>query len=208
MFCRNCGEEISDTAQFCPKCGYSIKNGEPEKKKAVEDNVVKFKLKPTFSVPYKTISALWDAIVWIFVISVLIINLPVLWVEFPITGLITFAIVAVYVAGKILLGKKQYENLDFNFYATKVEYVDGFLNKEEKELKYKYVREVTMTQSIIERMFNLGTIKIFTNASSGGNVNNRHNGMAGRNGVYIHCVSNVKEQYQTIKQIINEGVEE
>ena len=34
------------------------------------------------------------------------------------------------ISGGIVLGK----SLKYNFYATKVEYIDGFLNKEEKEL--------------------------------------------------------------------------
>ena len=102
----------------------------------------------------------------------------------------------------------QYKNLSYNFYTTKVEYVDGFLNKEEKELKYKFIREVTMSQSILERMCGIGTIRIFTNASSG-NINSRnHNSMRGRNGVYIHCIEDVKQQYQAIKQIIDEGTPE
>jgi len=86
--------------------------------------------------------------------------------------------------------------------------MDISLNKEEKELKYKYVREVTMNQNIFERLFNIGTIKIFTNASSGGYPTRRHNNMQGKNGIYIHCVENVKEQYETIKGIIDEGTPE
>ena len=108
----------------------------------------------------------------------------------------------------MVIGKKQYNNLEYNFYATKVEYVDGFLNKEEKELKYKHIREVTMTQSILERLCAIGTIRIFTNASSGDYGNNRNNNMNGRNGIYIHCVKNVQEQYKKIKEIIDEGTPE
>ena len=205
MFCKNCGAEMNDTARFCPKCGYDRIGEIQQNKKITEDNVIRFQLKPTFSHSYKFLSALWNAIVWIFFISVFIIRLPVLWVIYPPSFLITLVIVGIYIAIKMIIGKKQYNNLEYNFYATKVEYVDGFLNKEEKELKYKYIREVTMTQNILERLCAIGTIRIFTNASSGDYGNGRHNNMKGKNGIYIHCVKNVQEQYRAIKQIIDEG---
>lgn len=205
MFCKNCGTEMNDTARFCPKCGYDRIGEIQQNKKITEDNVVRFQLKPTFSHSYKFLSALWSAIVWMFFISVCIIRLPALWIMYPVSFLITLVIVGIYIAVKMIIGMKQYNNLEYNFYATKVEYVDGFLNKEEKELKYKYIREVTMTQNILERLCAIGTIRIFTSASSGDYGNNGHNSMKGNNGIYIHCVKNVQEQYRAIKQIIDEG---
>ena len=119
---------------------------------------------------------------------------------------ITLGIIAIYIIIKMIFEKIQYDHYEYNFYNTKVEYIDGFLNKEEKELKYKYVREVTMNQNIIERLFKLGTIRIFTNASSGYNsAYGGNNSMRNRNGIYIHCVTNVKEKYETIKEIIDKG---
>lgn len=47
-----------------------------------------------------------------------------------------------------------------------------FLNKEIKKIKYKNIREITMNKNILERIFNIGTITIFTNASTY-KVNNR-----------------------------------
>ena len=65
-----------------------------------------------------------------------------------------------------------------------------------------------MSQGIFERIFKIGTIRIFTNATSGVYNGRNHNGMRGRNGIYIHCIENVKEQYEKIKQIIDEGSED
>ena len=63
-----------------------------------------------------------------------------------------------------------------------------------------------MSQNIFERIFSIGTIKLFTNASSGvGYGAGKHNGMAGKNGIQIHCVTNTKEQYKKIKEIIDAG---
>ncbi len=205
MFCKNCGTEMSDTARFCPKCGNDRVGEQAQRREIVEDNHIRFQLKPEFEVLYKLLSNIGYALLYMFFICFLFTNLYKLWFIYPSTLLITIGIMVVYVAGKMILGKMQYNDLEYNFYATKVEYKDGFLNKEEKELKYKYIREVTMSQNILERFCGIGTIRIFTNASSGGYNGRNHNSMNGRNGIYIHCVDNVQEQYRIIKEIIDEG---
>lgn len=208
VFCKNCGTEMSDTAKFCPKCGTEREGVQEAKKEVVEDNKIKFQVKPKFNIPYKMLTIVGRAILYMIIICCWLTDLYELWALYPITFLITIGIMALYIIIKLAFEKMQYDDLEYNFYTTKVEYKDGFLNKEEKELKYKYVREVTMNQNIFERLFNIGTIKIFTNASSGGYPTRRHNNMQGKNGIYIHCVENVKEQYETIKGIIDEGTPE
>lgn len=203
MFCKNCGAEINDTARFCPKCGNG-RSDLQQRNEIIEDNQIRFSLKPEFNILYQLLSTLWRGIVILFLIAYCITGLPLLF-YFPI---IPIGFLVIYVAIKMIFGNIQYKNLSYNFYKTKVEYVDGFLNKEEKELKYKFVREVTMSQSIFERICGIGTIKIFTNASSGGYNGKNHNSMNGRNGIYIHCVNNVQEQYRIIKQVIDEGTPE
>lgn len=204
MFCKNCGTEMSDTARFCSKCGNDRLGGQVQGREIVEDNSIKFSLKPEFNMLYQLLTTLWRGIVVLFFIAYFITGIPLL-IYFPI---IPIGFLVIYVVVKMVIGNMQYKNLSYNFYTTKVEYVDGFLNKEEKELKYKFVREVTMSQSIFERICGIGTIKIFTNASSGGYDGRNHNSMKGRNGIYIHCVDNVQEQYRIIKQIIDEGTPE
>ena len=198
MFCKNCGAEMNDTARFCPKCGYD-RMGEVTfaKREIAEDNRIRFQLKPKFNLPYKVITTLIRALIYLFIIRFCFTNLWEFLSEYPIKLLIFFGIMLLYTIIKLILEKKQHDDLEYNFYTTKVEYKDGFLNKEEKELKYKYVREVTMHQSVLERMFDIGTISIYTNASSGNT-----------NGIYIHCVKDVQQQYKILKQIIDEGTHE
>lgn len=210
MFCKNCGAEINEEARFCPKCG-SDKQGETKaNKKVVEDNKIKKQIKLEFNWPYKIITTFGTALVYIFIVFCYILaDLPdELIFVYPIIFLVVIGIAVLYVGIKLILGKMQYNDLEYNFYNTKVEYKDGFLNKEEKELKYKYIREVTMTQNILERIFNIGTIRIFTNASSGGYGYGRNHNMRGKNGIFLHCVKNVKEEYNQVKQIIDEGTPE
>lgn len=209
MFCKNCGTEINDTARFCPKCGFDRVGGVQQQREIVEDNRIRYQVKPEFNMLYKLLSNLWMAIIYMFFICFLFTNLYKLWFIYPITLLLTIGAMLIYVVVKMIFENMQYNDLEYNFYATKIEYKDGFLNKEEKELKYKHIREVTMNQNILERFCGIGTIRIFTNASSGGyGASSRHNNMGGRNGIYIHCVEDVQEQYRTIKQIIDEGTPE
>ena len=210
MFCKNCGAEINDDARFCPKCGNDKQGEKKVSKKVVEDNQIKKQIKPEFNWPYKIITTFGTALVYLFIVFFYFfaeIEEDLLFIS-PIISFIMIGVAVLYVLIKLLLGKLQYDDLEYNFYATKVEYKDGFLNKEEKELKYKYIREVTMTQNILERIFNIGTIRIFTNASSGNYGYGRNHNMRGKNGIFIHCVKNVKDEYNKVKEIIDEGTPE
>lgn len=207
MFCKNCGAEISEESKFCPHCG-ADKTGKVESKKAaVEDNKIKHQVKSEYNVPYKLICGIGSAILWVFLIFFCFTDLYELWAIYPVSIAITIGVVVICIMIKMIFEKKQYDDLEYNFYATKVEYKDGFLNKEEKELKYKHIREVTMNQNVLERIFKIGTIRVFTNASSG-SYNGRGHNMKGKNGIYIHCVKNVQEQYKIVKELIDEGTPE
>lgn len=208
MFCRKCGTEMSENAKFCPKCGNARIGEQVQEKEVIEDNNIRYQLNPEFNILYKLIINIGRAFIYMFVICFWFTSLYELWSIYPSTLLTTIAIMAIYVIVKMLFEKLQYDVLKYNFYATKVEYKDGFLNKEEKELKYKFIREITMSRNLLERFCGIGTIRIYTNASSGIYNGNKHNSMKGQNGIIIHCVDNVEEQYKTIKQIIDEGTPE
>ena len=75
--------------------------------------------------------------------------------------------------------------------------------QEEKQLKYEHIREVTMSQNIIERMFGIGRIRLYTNASSAFNKSRNHK-QTGKNGIDIHCVANIKDQYKMVKDLLDE----
>ena len=106
--------------------------------------------------------------------------------------LVCFVIFALILGIKTALNKKQYDSFTYDFYKTKVVYRDSFLNLSEKEVKYKYIREVTMRQTFIQRFFNIGNIVLFTNAETGIG-----------NGIFIMNVENVQSIYRNIKEIIN-----
>ena len=97
MFCKNCGAEMSDTAKFCPECG-TEKSGEQEiKKEIVEDKQIKFQVKPKFNIPYKMLSIVGRAILYMILICFWITDLYELWALYPVTFLITLGIMLLYI---------------------------------------------------------------------------------------------------------------
>ena len=82
--------------------------------------------------------------------------------------------------------------MEYHFYGTKLVYRDSFLNLAEKEIKYKYIREVIHTQPVLARIFGLGNIILYNNAETGLG-----------SGIIIPYVKNSKEVYEKIKEITN-----
>lgn len=209
MFCRKCGTQINEDAKFCHKCGASVNAEAPATiSTPKEDNSIILNLKPEFNLAYKLLCAIAQGFLICLVFALEFIS------EFEIQEItmemFTFFVgfFLIYIVSYLIIGKLQYDKMEYNFYGTKVEYIDGFFNKEQKRVKYQFVREVTMNQNIFERFCGIGTIKISTTASSGYDSYNSHNTVRGRNGIYIHCIDNVEEKYKQIKQIIDEGSKE
>ena len=194
MFCERCGTQLPDDAAFCTKCGASTVKGAKTSEKVEEkisDTEVQLNVKPTFKFGYILLPSLIC-----YIIITLIISVPFFAIEEPMAGIVLmvgmFFTLAVVVAIQAWVKKKQFDNYTYNFYKTKVIFRDSFLNLSEKEVKYKYIREVTMRQTFVQRWFNIGSIILFTNAETGFG-----------NGIFINCVEDVQNVYKNIKTIID-----
>lgn len=190
MFCQKCGTKLPDDVLFCTNCGASINGGEPKTKEKVADNDVQLNVKPTFKLGYMVLPYIVT-----YIILVVCMALPLIAMNVGVAGVIAVGILVVMAfifAIASFFTKKQYANYSYDFYKTKVTYRDSFLNLSEKEVKYKYIREVTMRQTVFQRMFNIGTIILFTNAETGIG-----------NGISIVNVENVQEVYKNIKKVID-----
>jgi len=201
MFCKNCGNEVSEIASFCKNCGNAI-NKKKENKKV--DDILEYQVKPFFCLPYKLIvTTIWTlGLTFLFCIQILgeFLNDG----EFPSVPITV--IMAIIIVMKLIIDKNQYGKYEYNLYTTKIEYKDGFFSLLEKEVKYKYIREVRMSQGVLQRIFNIGDIVFYTTASSSVGTSGSHH--AGDNGIHIHCVQNVEEEYERIKAIVEKGTEE
>lgn len=221
MFCKNCGTEISEQTKFCPKCGNAVMNNKESQISKKEDNLLRLSFKPKFNLLYKILTIIGTGAIFFLVVvfpfigqygeTMSEINQTAgyeVYSKGNSAGVVMLIVFILYLFISLIVSKMQYDNIRYDFYGNRVEYIDGFLNRERKELKYKYVREVTMSQNVLERLCGIGTIKISTNAFSGSNSTRSHNSMRGMNGIFIHCVEDVEEQYKIIKQIIDEGTPE
>lgn len=221
MFCRKCGSEINDGAVFCVKCGNDLRQAntldnniqKTYYNEAHDTNKIYASIKPTFNWVYKFFQKGWKwALVALYIgLSFEFQRLTVdpetfrfgyetltLLELYPIQ-LILGTLLVIFI--HMLLDKMQYNKIQYNFYVDRVEYKDGFLNVSQKELKYKFIREVAMTKNIIERIFNLGTIHLYTNASSGIR-RGRHNASVG-NGLALHCISDIEQVLPHIKKLVD-----
>lgn len=215
MFCKYCGKEIENTARFCCYCGKSL-NDKATLKENIgttgETDTIRYELKPKFVFLYKFMGSFLPMFVALFFIYYYcVLELEIAHSNNAKTNLIIILcllLLAVIISLiKMYINKKQYNRIQYNFYNKKLEYVDGFLNIEEKTLKYSSIREITMHQDIFEKLFNIGTIHVYTTASSGNNNPEQGHNNSGGNGIHIHCIENVNEQYKKIKQIIDEATE-
>ena len=190
MFCEKCGVQLPDTAEFCTNCGANITKNAKMAERNIPDTEIQLNVKPTFSFGYMVLPSL---IIWSIFIIIFSVILGVADVSVGIgIAVVCFIVLALILGIKTAINKKQYDSYSYDFYRTKVIYKDSFLNLSEKEVKYKYIREVTMRQTFIQRYFNIGNIILFTNAETGLG-----------NGIFIVNVKNVQEVYKNIKSIID-----
>ena len=197
MFCEKCGAKLEEDAAFCTKCGAKISGEQiqPENLKKTEDTKIQLTVKPKFKFAYLTLPGLIVWLIFIVIIAAIIEYATIREGEKGIgvfLGTVSFVVILVIYAIKVAFQKTQYRKLTYDFYRTKVIFEDSFMNLAQKEVKYRYIREVTMSQTFIQRWFNLGNIVLYTNAETGYG-----------NGISIVNVENVREVYKQIKDIIN-----
>lgn len=190
MFCAKCGNELEDNAKFCDKCGAATGVNNYTATKIV-DNEIQLTVKPK----YKSIYFMWGTYVGIAIIMVFlsIISIAMKSWEFVISGIILSIIILIIKFIALIFRKKQLQCMKYDFYKTKVEYTDSFLNKTEKEVKYKYIRECVLRRTISDRIFGFGRIVLYTNAESGYS-----------NGILIPFIENSEDIYKQIKNMLDE----
>lgn len=210
MFCEKCGNQLPDMANFCPKCGNEFVN--LNQNNSIDNNEVLLEVRPTFKFSYVVLPKLLDELKIIIILIILIIfilnsmkiinNIPLyntgtgsditFFVPFILIWIIIPLIRFIWVISKLFLYKKQYENYVYVFYNDRVIFKDSFLNKSEKELKYKYIREITKKQTFIQKYFNIGNIELFSNAEN-----------IFLNGISMINIENVDDVYKKVKEIVN-----
>ena len=189
MFCENCGSKLPDNSLFCFNCVTSVVKKSYNNDKIL-DNEIQLRVKPTFKFSYMVLPTIISYTIFILTFCGILI-FDSLFVAIMV-ALICFLLLGFTIGIKVLINKKQYNNYAYDFYKTKIIYKDSFFNLSEKEVKYKYLREVTKRQNFIQRYFNIGNIIILSAADTGY-----------ASGICIANVENIDEIYKKIKEIIN-----
>jgi membrane protein YdbS with pleckstrin-like domain len=201
MYCRNCGREMQNEANFCPDCGTATDSiNHPQIR---ESNIPVLSLKPTF-IPWAVMLAIMPVHIFLtiwgggffggfsmFAVNALGLELPG-WSTFVFFGALFFLGVpfVTYTAQK-----KTYAKTEYTFYQTKLDYYEGFFTTEEKTIDYKNITEVNLVRGIIQKKYGLGTIVLSTPAT--GFANGRS-----RSGIRIQDIPDAEQVYQQVKALV------
>lgn len=107
---------------------------------------------------------------------------------------LAIAFVVIYVLVYNLI-KKHYSHSAYHFYGDRVEYIDGYFNRNEKRVPYKNIISVSMHQNVFQKKYNTGTIRLVTNEHVYHNSRNS-------NGITLMDIPNVHHYYEELNKII------
>jgi membrane protein YdbS with pleckstrin-like domain len=91
--------------------------------------------------------------------------------------------------------KKTYQKTEYRFFPDRLEYYEGFLTVEEKNIPLANVTEVNLRKGALQSKYGLGTVILSTPATMSGT----------RAGIRIADIENPDEVYQSVKRLIDRG---
>jgi len=105
-------------------------------------------------------------------------------------------------------GKKlNYARTEYKFSEDKLEFEEGFFNVTEKVIKFRDVKEVTLRKNIFQRMYDLGTIYLATDATGSSTRTNVFSALGFGNisasGVGVCDIPNPDETFERVRRIVD-----
>jgi len=128
-------------------------------------------------------------------------NSPLPFVFFGAIAFLGFPLVTYY-------GKKlNYARTEYKFSGDKLEFEEGFFNVTEKVLRFRDVKEVTLRKNIFQRMYDLGTIYLATDATGSSARTNVFGALGFGNisasGVGICDIPHPDETFERVRRIVD-----
>lgn len=87
--------------------------------------------------------------------------------------------------------RKNYQATSYRIYNDKVEFAEGFINYKFTSVKFKDIKEIHMTQGILQRLAGVGSVVIYTSSNTGYQ----------NTGVRMIDIENVSNTYKILKQL-------
>lgn len=200
MYCKKCGTNVQNDDNFCPGCGLPVEPLAP----VAETGVPVLKLRPVFvpwavwitTLPLQAFMTIWGGGffggVSLFAAQALGLDIPA-WSPFAFFAILFFVGIP-FVA--YAAQKSTYTKTEYTFYATRLDYYEGFFTTQQKTIEYKNVTEVILTRGVIQKRCGLGTITLSTPAT--GSIHGR-----ARSGIQIADVPNAEQVYTQIKALVS-----
>jgi uncharacterized membrane protein YdbT with pleckstrin-like domain len=104
-------------------------------------------------------------------------------------------------------GKKlNYERTEYKFSDDRLEFEEGFFTINEKMIRFKDVKEVTLRKNVLQQIYNLGTIYLATDATGSTSKPNIFNsfgfGNVSGSGVGVRDISNPDQTFQRVRGMV------
>ena len=110
-----------------------------------------------------------------------------LWSPFIYCGVTVFMVLPVVILG---IYRYFYDEIEYRFYQTHLEYSEGFWTIRKKIIAYRNITQVNLRRGMIQRWYRLGTIYLT---------------VPGGTGILIHDISEPEQIYQRIQEIVKEA---
>lgn len=199
MYCSHCGSQLDAGARFCASCGMPAESDAPVQ----ETGTPVLTLEPVFVplnvylkiLPLHVFFTLWGGG---FLGGMAMFGLRALGIHVP--TFVPFAgFAALFFVGVPLVGlsivRRTYARTVYRFYATKLEYHEGFFAVEKKSIDYRKVTEVSYRQGVLQKRHGLATIVLSTAGLTvvSGRV---------RSGILVQDVPGGERVYHQVRELV------
>jgi uncharacterized membrane protein YdbT with pleckstrin-like domain len=126
------------------------------------------------------------------------------WIPFVFFGSLAFFGIPIIA---YLSKKLNYRRTEYRFYNDRLEFEEGFFSLNQKVVKFRDVKEVTLREGILQRSVGLGTIYLATLATGSGPRNNPFFslgfGNVSASGIAVRDVQNPKDVYTRVRKLVD-----
>ena len=116
--------------------------------------------------------------------------------------LVVISVIFIFMIVYYFLDKKQLKKIKYNFYSHKFEYINKFWGTYMKEMRYNDIETIFIKQNPIQKIFNIGTIKLITKMSR--LIRNRNGWDVVKEHFSINNIKNVENEYEKIMEIVDD----